>query len=183
MPSINQINANKANSLLGGVKTTDGKAVSRYNAQKHLILRESFTEYEAADVKELADDLFSFYEPEGKLEEVLVERIVVCLIKLIRLQKAEGEYLKSVLHPRMVESTVGEWFTVVKEDGYTPKLNQQSVEVMSLIYSRYETAIENRMFRSIHELERLRRYRNGEVIPSPIMADVNNLGSFGNNQL
>jgi hypothetical protein len=37
----------------GGVKTDEGKAVSKYNAQKHSILRDLPTEYETVEIEQL----------------------------------------------------------------------------------------------------------------------------------
>lgn len=180
MTSEKQINSNRINSKLGGVKTPEGRAVSRYNAQKHLILRESITEYEADGADQLINDLFAYFQPIGRLEELLVERIALCSIKLVRIQKAESEFIKSALHPKIVRDISIDWTSEVVEEGYHPKINQDSLLVLGTTYSRYETAIENRMFRSIHELERLQRVRNGEVVSPPITADITNLGSFGN---
>ena len=168
------------NAKLGGVKTQVGKEISRYNAQKHMILRESLTEYEDDNVKDLFDDIFGYFKPIGKLEELLVELIIVCLVKLTRLQKSESEYIKSVLHPHIEGDVISDWGTVVKSEGYIPKIGLESMDVLGSTYSRYETAIENRLYRSIHELERLRRVRDGESVSSPIVADVTSLGSFGN---
>ena len=39
-------------------------------------------------------------------------------------------------------------------------------------FQRYETALENKLFRVMHELERLQRMRQGERLPAPAVADV-----------
>jgi hypothetical protein len=39
-------------------------------------------------------------------------------------------------------------------------------------FQRYETAIENKLYRAIHELERKQRMRKGEFVPAPQSLDV-----------
>ena len=46
MISDKQLTANKKNAQLGGIKTTQGKEVSKYNALSHGLLRKTLTEYE-----------------------------------------------------------------------------------------------------------------------------------------
>jgi len=46
-------------------------------------------------------------------------------------------------------------------------------------YSRYETTVENRLFRIIHELERAQSIRKGEKVVQALAVDVNQVGSFG----
>jgi hypothetical protein len=56
----------------------------------------------------------------------------------------------------------------------------------SELYQRYETAIENKLYRALNQLERLQRIRRGDQIPAPGAVDVNvhqdgkDMGSFGN---
>ena len=39
-------------------------------------------------------------------------------------------------------------------------------------FQRYETAIENKLYRAINQLERLQRTRKGEFVPAPESIDV-----------
>jgi hypothetical protein len=189
MVSNKQLKANQQNALLGGVKTPEGKAISKFNAFKHGILSQSVTEYEKGFYSNIIDDLEEQYQPIGIIERVLIERIAIYYLKLFRVQKAETEYMKSQLDPRITvtsgginidpEGLLGE--TVVINKGYKPTITDDDIQKLMEIYSRYETTIENRLFRAIHELERVQRLRKGERIPPPIMADINRLGSFGEN--
>src|ERR1700745_4195870 len=99
MVSDKQLSANQNNAKLGGVKTEPGKAISKYNAQKHAILRQTITEYEGDFYRDLIADLEDTYKPVGRMELMLVERIALHYIKLHRVQKAETEFIKSVLDP------------------------------------------------------------------------------------
>lgn len=46
------------------------------------------------------------------------------------------------------------------------------IEVLDQKLQRYETTLENRFFRTMHELERLQRLRAGDPVPAPLTLDV-----------
>jgi hypothetical protein len=48
-----------------------------------------------------------------------------------------------------------------------------SVQPLVFLYQRYITAIEQQLYRALHELERLQRMRQGERLPAPAAVDVN----------
>lgn len=178
MVSDKQIEANQENAALGGVKTPEGKAVSKYNAQVHGILRLSITEYEQGFYSEILEDLTKQYEPQGIIEQIIIERIAINYLKLFRVQKAETEYVKSQLNPRIIKDLL-DFVDEAISEGYTPKIGSESVEKLADIYARYETTIENRLFRAIHELERAQKLRKGEDVLPTLTVDVNQMGSFG----
>lgn len=181
MATEKQITANRENAKLGGVKTDEGKTVSRWNAMRHGILKEVVSDYEQESYEDIVEQLIERFRPEDALECVLVDRIAICRLRLHRVARAENEYMRSVLNPRKVtiESFMPEFNfnkeTVVKE-GYVPIVSQEAVEKLSNVYLRYETAIENRMYKAIHELERLQAARRGEVVPIPLAIEVNASG-------
>ena len=41
---------------------------------------------------------------------------------------------------------------------------------------RYETTIENRLYKALHELERLQRLRGGQSVPAPLILESNQQG-------
>lgn len=170
---------NQDNITKGGVKTPEGKAVSKFNAVTHGILRQSVTEYEQEFYSSLLEDLITEYEPQGILEQILIERIALSYLKLSRAQKAETEFMKSKLDPRIDTTLENINFGDVIHEGYVPKINVDNVQKLMEIYGRYETTLENRLFRAVHELERAQRIRKGEKILAPITADINQVGSFG----
>lgn len=185
MTTQKQIRANKVNAKRGGVKSDSGKAVSKYNAQKHAILRESITEYEADLHQSLLKDLEATYQPIGRIEAMLVERIAIHYIKLYRVQKSETEYMKSCLDPRKTHIEggfelipIGEpEVLVIDNEGYTPRLDSSSLTEMANVFGRYETTVENKLYKALHELERMQRTRKGDTVAAPLAVDVG-LGSF-----
>lgn len=177
MATEKQISANQENAKLGGVKTEEGKAVSKYNALKHGILKQVVSDYERGFYEEITDRLDNQFKPVGILEKLLVDRIGICLLRLYRVAKAENEFVRSTLDPRKVTVKDNLAFdmtqTIVENEGYTPKIGQMAVAELSDTYLRYETTIENRLYKALHELQRVQAIRNGESVPPPAAVDVN----------
>lgn len=76
--SQKQVEANRKNAKLGGVKTNTGKAISKFNALKHGILSKEVV-LEGEDKEALASlgkGIRSQLAPVGELEMLLVDRIV-----------------------------------------------------------------------------------------------------------
>lgn len=144
----------------GGPKTETGKSITRFNAITHGILRETLTEYEQGVDEEFLYNLEQEFSPQNSIEQILLERIATIYIKLGRVAKAENEFLHSVFDPRVVteRSLIGPdpeklrmVETTVKNEGYAPKMRPSTVDLLSSLYSRYETNLENRLFRAIRE--------------------------------
>jgi hypothetical protein len=151
--SDKQHEANKQNALLGGVKTDEGKAVSRYNAVRHGILRETVSGYEKVDYERIFNEFCELYKPENIAEEIVVERLVVAYIKLVRVSHAENELMKSVLDPTLEYGGI----TTYSKLGYQSVLTADKVAVLSDVYSRYETAVENRMYKAMNRLQEMKK--------------------------
>jgi hypothetical protein len=151
--SNKQLEANRLNSTQGGVKTDEGKEITRFNARKHGILGNLIAEYEGDFYNNYADQLFEELQPKSFIENMLVERIALHYLKLFRLAKAEAEFIQSCLHP---PSIFGDVLFDVTERGYTPILKQQHMQQLVEIYGRYEIATENRLYRAIRELKESR---------------------------
>jgi hypothetical protein len=174
MTSNKQIEANTENSKLGGVKTTEGKEVSKFNAVKHGIFRQTITEYESDFYSDIFLQLKEQLLPEGILEEILVERIATCYVKLYRVAKSEQEHIKASIHPEGLHIHL-----MGDEDTYAPQIKTATVSVLVNLFARYEVTTENRLYKAMHELERIQRIRKGEKINAPLAIDVNKMGLFG----
>lgn len=152
--SQKQIDANRKNSLLGGVKTEEGKQKSKFNALKHGILRDSITEYEDLDYSLLYESLVDDFRPKSTIEEILIERIAMSYMKLKRIAKAEKERLQQSIDPTKTDEF--EFTNIIIKSGYTPKVNEQCITSLSSVYSRYETTTENRLYKAIDKLLEIR---------------------------
>ena len=61
---------------------------------------------------------------------------------------------------------------ITPEIGHSTAVGALSAINLVSGFQRYETAIENKLYRAIHELERRQRMRNGEYVPAPQSLDV-----------
>lgn len=175
--SIKQLEANSQNAKLGGVKTDEGKAVSKFNALKHGILQKSLTDYEKDLYPSILEDLIKELSPASFLESMLVERIAMGYLRLFRVAKVEKEYMDSILHPRITESPMDELLKSYGENkvikkGYIPVVSVGNVTQLDRTILRYEVAIERSLYKALHELQRLQATRRGEKPALPIAVDV-----------
>lgn len=185
----NQLNSQKST----GPKDTTS---TRYNALKHGLLSEGITELDnVEDFKKLLHDLEEEHRPLGAVETFLVRRLALSTVRLRRIGRLEAEYITEELNPpisktegSMIEllAQLDDEKTIVLDEGLPAPLRKEAMEYLSSSFQRYETAIENKLYRSLHELERLQRRRQGEQTPVPAAIDIgiqtNNdqLASFGN---
>jgi hypothetical protein len=101
--SQKQLEANKKNAQKGGVKTTEGKAIVKYNALKHGLLAKEVvvTVGEGAENPEefdvLMEDLKAQLGPEGTMEEMLVEKVAVAYWRLRRAYRYEVGLIRQEL--------------------------------------------------------------------------------------
>jgi hypothetical protein len=160
MTSTEQIKANKENGKLGGVKTDEGKSVSKYNAIKHGILTKDMV-LEDEDENELIEfgrKIRSELKPANEMELLMVDRIIANSWRLKRALKAEREMIE---HDMQNEANFGSAlsFDFANYDSYGK-------------FTRYETCLERGIYKALHELERIQSRRNGEKVPLPVAIDV-----------
>jgi len=104
MTSQKQIDANRQNAQEStGPKTADGKAIAKFNAIKHGILSEAvlITKGGGQERKEiyqaLCNGLRDYFQPQGTMEETLVEQIMVTLWRKRRVLRYELGCLRKQL--------------------------------------------------------------------------------------
>lgn len=177
MTSEKQIIANRENAKLGGVKTEEGKEISKMNALQHGLLSGEIIlkgEDEIA-FNRLKNGLIDDLKPKGELEFFCVERLIASIWRLKRslvVQKAKYEL---ILNPiKIVEFYQGIQDT--KEEPTQEQIKQRNIikvfESSSELQVRYEASIENDIWKSLHELERLQAKRNGEKVMPRVAVDV-----------
>ncbi|MBC8552786.1 MAG: hypothetical protein H8D23_24430 [Candidatus Brocadiales bacterium] len=150
MATNKQLEANRRNCKLGGVKTKEGKSVIRFNARKHGILSELIARDEEGSYKVYIEQLYSELQPGNIIEEMLVERIAVHYMKLKRLIKAESEYIDYV-------SNIEEFgFDATLSTSDKPSISTDNFEKLVSLYQRYEVSIENRLYKSFDELIKIK---------------------------
>jgi len=152
MTSQEQTKANRKNAKLGGVKTDEGKAVSKYNALKHgLLSQEVLMEDENEEnLFELEKRLRSELKPATEIELLLVDRIIANFWRLRRLLKLEDG--------------------VVIDKSFSG--NKQIILRGADLFFRYETMLERSIYKALHELQRMQAARAGEKPLVPIAVDI-----------
>ena len=161
MISNKQLLANQSNAKLGGVKTEEGKGKVRFNALKHGVWGKLISEYEADLYQDLLTDLVAEIQPQGVIQNMIVERIAVAYLRMHRLAKAENECIRATISPSNPDISIK-----FNNDGYDPIVGNQAISVMLDTYARYETSIENQFFRALKEL---RNHKNGFVLQEELL--------------
>ncbi len=145
--SQEQLEANRQNAKLGGVKTEEGKAISRYNAVKHGLLSDKilFGDEDKAELDELKEKIKNDLKPASEIELLLTDRITANFWRLRRIMGVEKKDTLS--------SGGGLMYGAEK-------------------VFRYEVMIERGIYKALHELQRLQAERRGEKVPLPVAVDV-----------
>lgn len=149
--SQKQLEANKENAKLGGVKTEEGKAISKYNAVKHgLLSKEVLLDGEDEETLiEMGKRLRTEMKPQTELDFILIDRITANVWRLKRVMQMEREMMeKSREGPFNKEnlSKLGATLThydIAHNDIYGKLI-------------RYESSIEKGIFKALRELQHIR---------------------------
>jgi hypothetical protein len=192
--AANQENAQKSTGPINTIST-------RYNATKHGLLSEGVSELDdPATFRDFCSRLSAQFKPVGEVEIALVRRVALCLVRLGRAAMLEAEFITAEINPPVTKTTYPppdpaaasiiemvdrmQPTTVTLDPGLPSRLSASKVETL-LTFQRYETAIENKLYRALNQLERLQRMRRGDKIPAPAALDVNvhhdrdDVASFG----
>lgn len=163
--SQKRLEANRRNATLGGVKTDEGKAVSKYNALKHGLLSKEvlLPDEQETDLIGLGKRLRAELAPLTELELVLVDRITANVWRLRRAMVIEREMMEDDCTDKYSDErkTLGEAlsYDFANYDTYGKLI-------------RYEASIERGIYKALHELQRIQAARSGETVPLPAAIDV-----------
>ncbi len=168
---------------------------TRFNAVKHGLLAEGVTELDFPETfLRFCARLEAELKPVGEVETFLARRIALGMVRLKRAALLEAEYTTGQLNPP-VTANEGGWeeklkdfngTTVVLDPGLPARLSAEGMQALGTTFARYETAIENRLFRAMNQLQEMQRWRRGEKLSAPasvnvtVHADGPALASFGN---
>jgi len=175
--SRKQIAANRSNALKStGPRTTGGKTAVRYNALTHGLLAQKtlLPDEDETTLEDLGNALRVRLQPDGEVEDILVDRIVSAAWRLRRVLAIEAGVLE---HERKDAKKYSHVFEG-QEDEDTPETLGlawihcvANTDVVSPL-SRYETTVERGFYRALHELERIQTRRAGGVVPPPEAVDI-----------
>jgi hypothetical protein len=145
---------------------------------KHGLLAAGITELDnAACYRSILRDLRRENSPVGVVEEFLVAFVALNIVRRKRVARLEAEYITSVLNPpiRTGQPTydLGDLQNgVVADPGLPALIRGEEVQILFTLFQRYATAIDQEIYRGMHELERMQRMRRGEHLPAPSAVDV-----------
>lgn len=171
MSSKKQVKANRENAKRGGVKTPEGKEISKMNALKHgLLSKEVLLEGEdEMSLTELGKSIRKEVQPKGEMERVLTERIISNVWRLRRVLEVERTIMEFEKDFELNSRThFDEPDRQVKRRAVKQMLVNDDIEKIT----RYETKIEKGIYKALHELQRLQSARAGDKPPAPLAIDV-----------
>jgi hypothetical protein len=166
MVSEIQLIANKENANKGGVKTEAGKAAVRFNALKHGLLSQQvvLSGEHRHDFDELNDSFMAALQPEGPVENMLVDTIVSTYWRMGRLVMLETCYIQKKIG--LTRRTYS-----IEECAYAVHNAFACTNAMANL-NRYEVVLERKLYKALQELERLQMARKGERPPAPLAIDI-----------
>ena len=179
MTSQKQIEANRVNALKGGVKTSQGKMISKYNAMKHgLLSKEVLIEGEdEKNLLELERNIRAAIQPVGELELLLTDRIIANIWRLRRAMRVERntmEWEKNYEDPFETRSEILTLdFQKSREKTMNMIANRSTEKIL-----RYETTIERGIYKALHELQRIQAARVGDKPFAPLAIDLDVSGEI-----
>jgi hypothetical protein len=175
MASVRQVQANRRNGLKGGVKTEEGKAVSRLNARKHSIFASALTTEDSEEAYAIEDELIVSLRPVGRVEGMLVEKLALTYLRMQRCARAEAEYhIQTWEEPNKIREPY-QWQRLQEQrrDGARGVVFDEKVfERMVKLIDLYDARLTNQFLKLLHEIERRQRLRSGERVPPPVVADL-----------
>jgi hypothetical protein len=162
MASEKQFAANRQNGLKGGVKSDEGKAVSRLNARKHGIFAAALTPEDTQECAGIEQELIASLRPVGRVEEMLVEKIALTYLRMQRCARAEAEFhIETWREPnRKTEPYAWEHLRDLRSAGSRGStFREEKFERMVKLIDLYDARLTNQWLKLLHEIERLQRLR------------------------
>jgi hypothetical protein len=150
---------------------------TRFNALKHGLTSEGICEVD--DLRSytvLCRQLKRQFKPYGAVEQFLIQRIALGIVRVRRAAKLEADALTEYLHPpshkpslldQKLRELIRDSERELIDPGLPAKFGSDIIEILCDRYGRYETASENRLYRALAQLERLQLVRKG-AISTPI---------------
>lgn len=149
MASQKQIEANRNNALLStGPKTPKGKEIVSQNAVTHGIFSKNIVAHDESkeEFKAIESEFYNLFKPQGILEFLLLERVVVAAWRLSRIGKIEPILIKIASETSWSGRDISEIF-------------DNSLGRRLALMSRYEVSLERTLFRALNELKTLQETR------------------------
>ena len=181
--SDKKIRANRENGGKSPGPTDTSK--SRFSARKHGLASKGLTAIDdGAAYRTIVRELKREKNPIGILETELVEAAAFDMVGWRRARLLEGQQITSLLHPPQHEKNLLKELDfnlqgALLDPGIPAAIVPGNVEQLLNVFQRYQSCFANRLFRTLHELERLQRMRQGERLPAPAAVDFSIRAEIG----
>lgn len=163
-----EINHQQRKRQKGGVRTTEGKAISRQNAVKHGIFIRYATALDDFGYEEVYSRFAEEFDDTSPSRAALISYLSVLFIRIRRCFRFESEYLKEHLNPpvheqRLVRTGIyafemddldEQYESVLVEAGEPMTLHPNSLSELDNLYTKYEAQFISRFCQIIDILSR-----------------------------
>ena len=155
--SQKQLEANRKNAKLGGVKTIRGKNKIKYNAMKHgLLAKQIIVENdEKKEYFNLSSKLYDELNPESEIEKILVERVITNTWRLRRCLQIEMTSMDYQRDKTMTGIRLDDSEGQIVQKSKISMINSKEMEKIL----RYESMIEKGLFKALNELQYIKSKR------------------------
>lgn len=147
MATQKQIEANRQNAMLGGVRSEEGKEKSRLNAINHGFFSHIVIESDKLSHEEFCTEIYEYFNPDNIFEKQLIEIVLSNILAYRRICLVESELTNKALSEKPFD-----YFTFNKS--YETQIENNLMDEL-LKFQRYKTSAYNLITRAKHELERL----------------------------
>ncbi len=148
-------------------KMPEGKVVTKQSYLKHGFYRKTLAQEEVPQFDYLLNRFIKEFEPQTLIEEILIQQMAFCQIQLDRLMVAEmKEYVSQCKHE-------SELFGGGISNDYFCKHHYERIKPGAYdIFSQYAARLENRIYKALKHLKKIRKARADEMYDSQFAVSV-----------
>jgi len=128
MTTEKQIRANIENAKLGGVKTKEGKDITRFNALKHGFFSQLITKHDILNHQDFVEEIYDLISPTNIYQTQLVEILLSNFLSYRRISLLESKLIDNELEKAI--NTQDKHFSIDFEQ-LTIKLNSKTHSLMN----------------------------------------------------
>jgi hypothetical protein len=152
--------ASQENGKLGGVKTEEGKEISRRNAVKHGVLANALQNgYDKINFGGLYNRLGDEFNVTTLHQSIILEQLVMCYVKLARCSRFESEIMREALNSICLDDLLSSTVPTDYKDKAT--ISEKTFKRLEVILIRYEPQLINRMLKLT---ETLKKYQTAKEV-------------------
>ncbi len=145
--------ASQTNGKLGGVKTDEGKEVSKLNAIKHGVLSNALQNgYDKANFSAIFKALGEEFNVKSIHQNLILEQLVMTYLKLARCSRIETEVMHEANNTTM--SLEEACYAPIIAEKNKASISEKTLNRLEMVLIRYEPQLVNRMLKLIDILKK-----------------------------